>query len=345
MQKKEENNLEKIGIGIPHILFPREGISLAKWATIACDQNTSNPEYWEEVEKFVGDAPSTLKMQMPEAWLSDPAHQAHQDNIPSVMQQYLEDGTLEDLGEGFMFIHRQMSGGNFRRGLLVLLDLDKYEFTPGNKALCRATEDTIEERLAPRAEIRKKAPLEMPHVLVLINDKSHMLMNQLDMITGKRTPLYNFDLMEMGGRIRGWFINQEKDMAMVLNTLTMLKGASVFGGGMMYAVGDGNHSLAAAKKAGDRYALVEICDLNDPALQFYPIHRLVDADGNIVDYIHDKDECEYLAKERGLTAQIMPAYNKHNLWKDVLKNGRLPKKTFSIGNSVDKRYYLECHLR
>ena len=172
-----------------------------------------------------------------------------------------------------------------------------------------------------------------------------MLMNQLDMITGKRTPLYNFDLMEMGGRIRGWFINQEKDMAMVLNTLTMLKGASVFGGGMMYAVGDGNHSLAAAKKAGDRYALVEICDLNDPALQFYPIHRLVDADGNIVDYIHDKDECEYLAKERGLTAQIMPAYNKLHLWKDVLKNGRLPKKTFSIGNSVDKRYYLECHLR
>ena len=345
-KEKEINVFDEIGIEIPRLLFPnREKVDLEKWATIACDQYTSQPDYWEEVESFVGDAPSTLNLMMPEAWLNDPERKAHQDAIPSKMQEYLDEGYLEELAPGFMFIHRQMSTGNYRRGLLVLLDLDKYDYDPSKKTLCRASEETVEERLPSRIEIRKKAIFEMPHAMVLLNDKGNMLMKQLDSLIKARAPFYNFELMQDGGQIRGWHIHRPEEIEVVVKTLTMLKGSSVFTGGMMYVVGDGNHSLAAAKKAGDRYALVELVNLYDLALCFQPIHRLLDADGNVVDYIHGQDECEYIAEQKGLTADIRKPYPKVKLWTTVLRKGTLPKKTFSIGNAVDKRFYLECCMR
>jgi len=335
------NNFEKIGIAPARFLFPTTYIE--SWATIACDQHTSNPKYWDDVKEFIGDDPSSLYMMMPEAWLRDESKKAHQDNIPNVMKQYMEDDTLRDIGEGFMFIHREMSNGYFRRGLLCLLDLDKYEYEPGNKALCRATEGVVEERLPARIDIRKKAPLEMPHVMVLVNDKSNLLMGQLDLLVRNRQPYYNEDLMMGGGKIRGWFIKNEKEYGIIEKSLLTLLGAAAFSQkGMLYAVGDGNHSLAAAKKCGDKYAMVEIVNVHDPAVEFFPIHRIVDKDGNVVDYVHEEEECRRIADEKGLIAKIMPDYPKEKLFKDVIKNGVLPKKTFSIGKAVDKRYYLEC---
>lgn len=338
-----ESNIEKLGIGIPRLLFPTG--DRTKWAVIACDQHTSEPEYWERVEEFTKDAPSSLNLMMPEAWLGREDKKAHQDNIPKMMEQYLAEEDLADIGEGFMFIHRQMSNGYFRRGLLVLLDLDKYEYAPGNKALCRATEGTVEERLPARIEIRKNASFEMPHAMVLVNDKANVLMGQLDVMVRNRKPYYNEELMEGGGTIRGWFIHKESEISIVLQALTVLRGASKFSDGMLYAVGDGNHSLAAAKKCGDKYALVELVNIYDPAVEFHPIHRLLNPDGSVADYIHGEEECKALAKAKGLTAKIMPDYPKDKLFKDVIKNGVLPKKTFSIGNAVDKRYYMECRLR
>lgn len=335
------NNFDKVGIAPARFLFPTSYIET--WATIACDQHTSNPAYWEEVERVIGDDPSSLDLMMPEAWLNDESRKAHQEQIPALMKQYIEDDTLRDIGEGFMFIHREMSNGYFRRGLLCLLDLDKYEYTPGNKALCRATEGVVEDRLPTRIEIRKNAPLEMPHVMVLVNDKSNLLMGQLDLLVRNRQPYYNTDLMMGGGKIRGWFIKNEREWGIIEKSLITLLGASKFAQkGMLYAVGDGNHSLAAAKKCGDRYAMVELVNVHDPAVEFFPIHRILDTDGNVVDYIHGEEEAKRIAEERGLTAQIMPDYPKDKLFKDVIKNGILPKKTFSIGESVDKRYYLEC---
>lgn len=338
------NNFDKIGIAPADFLFPTSYIET--WATIACDQHTSNKEYWEEVQKTVGDDPSSLYLMMPEAWLGDESKKAHQDNIPSVMKQYMEDDTLRDIGEGFMFLHREMSNGYYRRGLLCLLDLDKYDYTPGNKALCRATEGVVEERLPARIEIRKQAPLEMPHVMILINDKNNILMGQLDLMVRNRQPYYNEDLMMGGGKIRGWFIKNDKEFRVIEEALLILQAvAKIRQNGMLYAVGDGNHSLAAAKKCGDKYAMVEIVNIYDPAVDFYPIHRLCDNDGNVVDYVHGEEETKRIAKEKGLVAKIMPDYPKENLFKDVIKKGVLPKKTFSIGNAVDKRYYLECRAR
>ena len=332
---------EKIGIAVPRLLFPTSYIE--SWATIACDQHMSEPEYWEDVERYIGEDPSSLDLMMPEAWLGRDDKKAHQENIPALMKQYMEDDTLRDIGEGFMFIHRQMSNGYFRRGLLVLLDLDKYDYVPGNKALCRATEGVVEDRLPARIEIRKNAPLEMPHAMVLVNDKSNLLMGQLDLLVRNRQPYYNAELMMGGGMLRGWFIHQDREYKIVENALNTLLGASHFAQkGMLYAVGDGNHSLAAAKKCGDKYALVELVNINDPAVEFFPIHRLVDENDYVVDYIHGEEECRALAEKMGLKAKIMSPFDKDRLFKETVKNGIMPKKSFSIGKAVDKRYYLEC---
>lgn len=337
------SSFEKVGIAPAKILFPNSRIE--SWATIACDQYTSDPSYWEDVKKNIGDDPSSLYLMMPEAWLGDESKRSHQDNISSVMKKYLDDNILTDIGEGFMFIHRTMSNGYQRRGLLCLLDLEKYDYAIGNKALCRATEGVVEERLPARIEIRKQALLEMPHVMVLVNDEKDILMSQLDILVRNRKPYYDANLMMNGGEIKGWFLNKESDFEIIENSLlSLLEKAGIEQDGMLYAVGDGNHSLAAAKRCGDRYAMVELVNVYDKAVDFHPIHRLLDKDGSVVDYIHGEQECKNLAKNKGLVAKIMPPYPKEKLFKDVIENGILPKKTFSIGNAVDKRYYLECHL-
>ena len=355
-------NFENLGIAVPEILFPREGTDLSKWATIACDQFTSQPEYWDEVLKVVGDAPSTLNMQMPEAWLTETeSRPSHEASIPEVMNRYLSNGTLKELPEGFIFVKRQTSTG-IRRGLLVLFDLEKYEWTPGNRALIRATEGTVESRLPVRVAIRRNAPLEMPHAMILINDPKDSLMGSLEFLTRNRRPFYDFNLMQNSGNIRGWLISEQNEWSIIKDRLTELKDAAE--DGLLFAVGDGNHSLAAAKLCWEeekarfsrlngtdtengqpntrkRYVLAELVNLYDPALVFEPIHRLV-KDGEVLDYIHGEKECLELAEKLGCEAKLMPPYPKERMFKDVIENGVLPKKTFSMGSGPDKRFYIEC---
>jgi hypothetical protein len=339
MKDSIREKLAAAGVAVPEILFP--DTDLSRWTCVACDQFTSQPEYWEEAEKYVGEAPSSLKLMMPEAWLGRKERAIHEKNIPETMGRYLRDGVLKNLGPGAVFVKRETSSG-IRRGLLLLLDLSRYEYEPGNKALCRATEATVEDRLPVRIEIRRKAPLEMPHVMVLFSDPGDLLMGELDKRTEGEKPLYDFDLMMDSGNIKGWHLKDEKVLESIADILLKLKEEAP--DGILYAVGDGNHSLAAAKKCGDRYALVELVNLYDEALVFEPIHRLK-KDGRVVDYIHGKEECLRLGSRPGYEAVIMPDYPKDRLYQDVIEKGVLPRKTFSMGQAKDKRFYLECCLR
>ena len=339
------------GIYAPKILMPAEGTDLEKWATIACDQYTSDPGYWQKAEELIGDAPSTLDLQMPEAWLGEAGkgHEGHEAAIPRKMKEYLENGTLREIPEGFVFIKRETSSGT-RRGLLALADMDRFDYRPGSKALIRASEETVESRLPVRVEIRKTAPLEMPHAMLLFRDPKDMLMGSLEVLTRNRRPLYDFPLMLGGGRIRGWLLQTIRDWNVVADIFNILLAKAE--DGMLFAVGDGNHSLAAAKlcreqekargiSSDKRFALVELVNLYDPALQFLPIHRLI-KDGQVIDYIHGEEECRALAEKLGCEADIRLPYPREQLFPDIIKNGALPKKSFSIGRASDKRYYLEC---
>ena len=339
MKDEIKEKFKLAGAAVPEILFP--DTDLKKWACIACDQFTSQPEYWDEVSSFVGDAPSSLDLMMPEAWLGDAEKKAHEDAIPLKMSEFHEKGILKKLPPGVMYLKRE-TGTGIRKGLLLLLDLDCYEYEPGNKALCRATEATVEERLPVRIDIRKKAPFEMPHVMVLFSDEKDILMKSLDEETKGKKPFYDFDLMMGSGNIQGWHIVEDDALERIGDVLLLLKEKAP--DGMLYAVGDGNHSLAAAKKCKDRYALVELVNLYDPALVFEPIHRLL-KNGEVVDYIHGKEECIKLGSRPGYEAGIMPDYPKDRLFRDVIENGVLPKKTFSMGQAKDKRFYLECCMR
>jgi len=339
MKYEIKEKFNQVGVHVPKILFPN--CDLSKWACVACDQFTSQEEYWEDVEKYIGDNPSTLNLMMPEAWLNREDKKSHQKRIPSVMKEYLNQGVLTELSEGLIFVKRETSTGT-RMGLMLQLDLASYEYAPGNKALCRATENTVEDRLPVRIEIRKNALFEMPHVMVLINDKENLLMGYLNDYSKDNNTLYDFNLMLGSGNIKGWHITSDEALNQIADILLKLK--AIARDGMLYAVGDGNHSLAAAKKCGDKYALVELVNIYDEALVFEPIHRLK-KDGEVVDYIHGKEECLALGSRPGYEAVIMPDYPKDRLFDDVIEKGVLPKKTFSMGAAKDKRFYLECALR
>ncbi|MBR6735936.1 MAG: DUF1015 domain-containing protein [Oscillospiraceae bacterium] len=284
--KNIKEKLAKVGAGLPKILFPAEGVDLTRFAAVACDQYSAQPEYWQDVKTFVGGAPSALELMMPEAWLQ--INTDHQEKINKNMERYLENGTLRELGEGMVFLHRTTTTGD-RRGLVLTLDLEEYDFTPGSSSLIRATEKTVVERLPTRIEIRKNAPIEMPHIMVLIDDRENTLMGRLDKAVTERKPLYDFPLMQGSGALKGWFINDAKTLDTVADALAELKNKAA--GGMLYAMGDGNHSFAAAKAHWDtlkgtlpegirknhpaRWGMVELVNLYDPALSFEPIHRLI----------------------------------------------------------------------
>lgn len=284
--KRIEARLATLGAAVPTLLFPAENVDLTRFSVVACDQYSAEPAYWEDIVHIVGDAPSSLSMIMPEAWLrTNPAHEAA---IPAAMERFLSDGTLRSLGKGMVFLHRQTTTG-IRRGLVLALDLEQYDFTPGSRSLIRATEQTVAERLPARIAIRKKAALELPHIMVLLDDRENRLMGAMDRLIAGRAPLYDFSLMKQSGTLTGWLLNDEADLAPVADALEYLHAQAA--DGMLYAMGDGNHSFAAAKKHWDalkptltpeeaavhpaRYGLVELVNLYDPALSFEPIHRLL----------------------------------------------------------------------
>ena len=416
---------EKLGFYPADILLP-EDADMGKWAVVACDQFTSQPEYWERVENTVGGAPSTLRLILPEAKLNDPNVDAHIADINAAMTKYLSDGVFKTLTDSLVYIERSQSDGRIRHGLIGMVDLDQYDFTPGSGALIRATEGTVLERIPPRVRVRKDAPIELPHVMLLIDDPDKTVIEPLTAASGEMEGLYDFDLMENGGHLKGWKLSQTQidAVAEALTGLTTdeamekkygMKGVAP----LLFAVGDGNHSLATAKACYEeakkvtpkeqwaslpaRYALVEVVNNHDDALQFEPIHRVVFGvepekviaafkhtypnayegrgeghtiaytyaghsgfltvpdpkvqlavgtlqsfldqylkdNGGEVDYIHGDEVTDELGGKPGNIGFKLPAMGKEQLFKTVLADGVLPRKTFSMGHAQDKRYYVE----
>ena len=284
MNYKEK--LAKLGVLIPNVLLPNKNIDYSKYAVLACDQYAAQPEYWRRVKEYVGDSPSALNLILPEAWLLE--GDRNYEKRAGFMKKYLSDGTLEDMGEAMIFNRRKTPDG-VRRGLIAAFDLEQYEFEPGHDNLIKVTEMTDITRVAPRVEIRRKAALELPHILMLVVDKENKLMSMLDSEYSNMEKVYDFELMEGGGRLEGAKVQSPEFLQKVADTLEELfvENGSTFS----FAVGDGNHSLATAKCYWEelkkalspeelknhpaRYCLAEIINLYDPAMPYECMNRLL----------------------------------------------------------------------
>lgn len=401
------------------ILLPKD-VSMEKWAVIACDQFTSEPEYWARVEQTVGDSPSALRLILPEAELKSANVDHAIESINAAMDSYLRRDLFRTLKESLIYVERVQSDGKVRHGMIGMVDLDAYDYTPGSGALIRATEGTVLERIPPRAKVRRHAALEVPHVMLLIDDPDRTVIEPLGAQTEEMEKLYEFDLMEGGGHIRGYQLS-EKQMDAAADALrelctdeAMQRKYGVSGAApLLFAVGDGNHSLATAKACWEeqrevnplaRYALVEIVNNHDDALRFEPINRVLfgvdprvfarelkefypeahegkgqghafevacegysgyitvpdpkvqltvgtvqafvdiylKKHGGEVDYIHGDGVTRSLGKKPGNLGILLPAMRKEQLFKTVMADGVLPRKTFSMGRAQDKRYYIEA---
>ena len=396
------------------ILLPKEGTDLSRWAVVACDQFTSRQDYWQEVEKLTDGVPSTLNLIYPEAWLSQ--GDARIPVIQMAMKQYLADGVLETaVKQGFVLVSRVTESGE-RLGLIGRLDLDQYDYTPGTKAAIRATEGTILSRIPPRVKIRRGAPIESPHIMMLIDDREMKLIEPLAKM--ELPKLYDTELMQGGGHLTGYAVTGEAADATAKLAEEMQKKAK---DGFFLAAGDGNHSLATAKACWEeikktltpeerashpaRYALVEVVNLHSPALIFQPIHRVVfgasiddmvmDFDGVLaglgmtlvpgnevvftqngqklgyaigcrgerlpldllqrfldewlerhaecrVDYVHDEQETVAHSADGKAVGILLQAIPKDGFFSAIRAGGVLPRKTFSMGEGHEKRYYMEC---
>lgn len=388
------------------ILLPRAE-DMGAWSVIACDQFTSEPEYWAAAEARAAERPSTLSLMLPEAWLHTARADGADGRIADTMRRYLAEGVFQTVPDSFIYVERTLSDGRVRCGLVAALDLEQYDFTGTQRASVRSTEGTVEERLPPRVNIRRGAPLEMPHTLLLMDDRTDSVLSLAEKAKDTLEKVYDFDLMLGGGHIAGWRVSGETKAA-VQSALDALDNAALqrekYGdaaenGKLTFAVGDGNHSLAATKRFWEekretlpeneretdpaRFALVEIENIHEPSLDFEPIHRVIfDTDtsafaaeftahrteweaedktlservaaaesfcrayiaahGGYIDYIHGDDTARSLGEKPNCAAVLLPPVEKSGLFLSVLKNGALPKKSFSMGNARDKRYYLEC---
>ena len=291
------------------ILLPKTGFE--KWAVVACDQYTSEPEYWNDVERIVGDSPSALRVILPEIYLS--ADNSERINaINATMKEYLESDIFDSFENSMIYVERE-SNDTVRRGVVGLIDLEDYDYTKGSKALIRATEATVLERIPPRVQIRKDAPLELPHILLLIDDPKLSVIEPLAEQKDGFKPAYDFELMKGGGHINGYFLSDEA-IASVQNALEAL--IADMDDKLLFAVGDGNHSLATAKECYNltgsplaRYALVEVVNIHDKSIEFEPIYRVlfnIDRNDFISGFIahtetlggEDTQRFEYISREK-----------------------------------------------
>ncbi|MDD2579147.1 MAG: DUF1015 domain-containing protein [Eubacteriales bacterium] len=274
---------------LPNLVLPDESIDLRRWAVIACDQHTTDPAYWQQVEQVVEDAPSSYHMILPEIYLEQP------DDLPvshriSRINRYMEtisgEQKLRTLPPGWMLIDRTTAWHSHRLGLVIAIDLEHYDFTPGSSALIRASEGTVVERIPPRLAVRSDALYELPHVQLLFDDPGHTVIEPVYDALKHNQPFYETDLMLGGGHIRGWHVTA--DQALTRQMLTALGGLDrLHRDGLLFAVGDGNHSLATAKAHWDeikdqvaddhpaRFALVELINIYDDGIEFEPIHRVI----------------------------------------------------------------------
>ena len=272
-----------IGLHVPSLLLPAPDIALETWAVIACDQHTSEPDYWAETRRLIGAAPSTLDLVLPEALLAEGDRDAAIATIHANMERQLAGGVLVEQPPGFMLVEREVGRGSPRRGLIVALDLECFDHRQEARELIRSTEGTDVRRLPPRAAVRRGAALETPHILVLLNDPDDTVIEPLFEAPG--TAAYDFELMQGGGRVRGWPIQDEVRIEATATRIAALREGQP---PMAYAMGDGNHSFAAARVVWEelrdagapadhpaRFALVELVNIHDSALAFEAIHRLV----------------------------------------------------------------------
>ncbi|MCD7769081.1 MAG: DUF1015 domain-containing protein [Oscillospiraceae bacterium] len=358
------------------ILLPVPGTDMTKWAAVACDQFSAQPEYWEDMSAYVGQAPSALRLMLPEAYLHAPDVEERKQALCQRMEDYLVGDVFQNIPDSYILVERTLPNGKVRMGLVGKLDLEAYDWTPGSDSPVRSTEATVPERLPTRVELRRRTALEMPHIVLFMDDRENA-------VFGAAEPgelLYDFDLYGGAGHIRGGRLTGAAAEA-VQSALNALPGEIAF------AMGDGNHSLAAAKNYWEelkaagapmnhpaRYALAELENLQDPAVEFFPIHRvLFDTDeggfvrelsgrdtgllvaeadelcaayirehGGRVDYIHGEAEARAMAQTPGCAAILLPALDKGELFGHIGRYGNYPKKSFSVGHSLDKRWYLEC---
>ena len=405
------------------LLLPAPNVDPTAWACVACDQYTSQPEYWQNVDLQVGDKPSTLRMILPECYLDQA--DARIPHIHAAMRQYLDSGVVYPaVANGFILTERS-TGQGARVGLVALLDLECYDYKKGSVSPVRATEETIEARIPPRLRVRKGAAMELSHVLMLMDDPAASVIEPLHDRRDTLQKLYDFPLMQSGGHLTGYAVTDESDIAAIYAALDGL--AARMGGQhpLLFAVGDGNHSLATAKAMWEelkptltpdetvshpaRFAMVELENIHDDALTFEPIHRvLFGMDGdelmtelsafaakqgtplNIgdgveeivcvyegkevsidlttgdpsqlavaalqrlldswltlhpelkLDYVHGSQAARELAQKQDAVAFLLPKPDKAALFPTVIAQGALPRKTFSMGEANEKRYYMEC---
>ncbi len=267
--------MERFGLKPARLLLPT--VDLPRWSVIACDQYTSEPDYWQRAEAIVGDAPSTLRITLPEIYLNDRPEQRIA-AINATMTRYLDEGVFRACPDSLMYIERETSAG-LRRGLLGVIDLEEYDYRPGSHTLIRATEQTVVERIPPRVAIRRDAPLELPHVLLLTDDPARTVIEPLAAQKARFAQAYDFDLMLGGGHIAGWQVDAAAAERVDAALRALVSGQD---DPLLFAVGDGNHSLATAKEcyrlSGNplsRYALVEVVNIHDPSIQFEPIYRVL----------------------------------------------------------------------
>ncbi|MBQ3124157.1 MAG: DUF1015 domain-containing protein [Clostridia bacterium] len=408
------------------ILLPKN-VDFAKWSVVACDQYSSEPEYWKKAAELAEGSPSTLNIIYPEAYLSEADGDKRIEKINRTMEQYLDDGIFNEYKDSLIYVERTQQNGKTRCGIVGCIDLEAYDYSVGSQSPVRATEGTIISRIPPRQRIRRNAPLELPHILMLADDREREIIETLAGIKDKLEIVYDFELMQGGGHIKGWLLDSATK-ADVLAKVGKLECPDAFEkkygvkdkGVLAIAVGDGNHSLATAKACWEeikktltpegqknhpaRFALAELENLHDDALEFEPIHRVVfdvdpetvikamyeyypqmtetdnggqkivityqgtekavyitDAPANLavgtfqqfmdkylsenkgeIDYIHGADVVRNLTKPENTIGFIFDAMEKNDLFTTVIKDGALPRKTFSMGESYDKRFYLEC---
>lgn len=287
----------KLGYTIPELLVPASGADMQAWSVIACDQYTSQPEYWKRVRERVGDAPSALNIILPEAILDTGDVEEWIARMHAAMEDYVKKGVLRQLPAGIMLTERQLEAGK-RRGILLAMDLESYDYNVKAHPLIRASESTVIERIPPRKRARAASALDLPHVMLLIDDPQDTVIGPLHAVRSGLEQIYDFDLMEGGGRVDGWLATDADLLAGVAASLAALPRKD----GMLYCVGDGNHSLATAKTIWDeekqgipeeqrascplRYALCEVVNVHDPAIEFLPIHRVFfnTTPGSILDF-------------------------------------------------------------
>lgn len=431
--------LAALGVAVPRICLPAKGVDYATWAVVACDQYSSEHEYWEDVRALVGDAPSTLNMIFPECYLEDADKAERVVRIREAMKAALAGGAVRELEPGFVLVERTTPFEKHpRKGLVLAVDLEAYRYGKGVTTLIRPTEGTIVERLPPRMDIRRGAPLELPHIMLLIDDPERSVIEPLYAKMGQLETLYDFHLMKGAGHVRGARVAGEADLSAVAAALERLADRAAYEAKygskdvLLFAVGDGNHSLATAKAIWEetkqglslaeqadhpaRFALVELVNVYDEGLPFHPIHRVLfkadeaalladiraaggdfeamawdkavaktdEATGEhrfafvsagtaglvsfkkpsanlaagtiqeildahlkahpatVIDYIHGTDSLAALAKKPGNLGLYLPPIDKAGFFATVIRDGVMPRKTFSMGEAPEKRFYIEA---